>query len=721
MLCAAQISIAQTENDSAEVEKAVVISGNRKLGSSEVTFHQSKIKALNMGVDIPILLQNTPSVVSFSDAGNGVGYTGLRIRGTDASRILVTVNGIPINDAESQSVFWVNMPDILSSASEIQIQRGIGATSTGVPTFGGGIHLTTLPSQKKPWAQVVLSGAYLLPEPDKYVPSAVAHRLTGRTSVGFGTGYLPGGWSMDGRFSVIQSDGAIDRSASQLQSHYLQLSKIVGKHRIRLIQFSGKEKTGQAWNGIPYDSVFQKNVNRVYNSFTYPEQTDQYAQHHLQAIYVYQPKKDWQFTFTGHGTLGKGFYEEYRASEPVSLYQLQIDTSLKITQTDLIRRRWLDNIYVGFISAIQHQTEQAEYTVGVSANQYQGKHFGEVIWARFAGSSEIRHRYYQGNSDKKEGNFFASAGFRLPRKSNLRAELQIRMIDYQLNGMDENWGSLLLYNLHRKYIFVMPRIGYSRAINDRLQWKIFAGLASREPVRSDLILSGTVPLSPEHLLNIEQTLQYQFKKGQCISTFFGMGYRNQLVNDGSINDVGAYNRVNIPQSYRAGWEGQFIYQLHSKWQCEGNLALTVNRAINFTEFIDVITDTTYENKPLKTYAQTPLAFSPGMVSSYMIHFRPNSQWHLLLMGKSVSRQFLDNTGEKDRSLPSFTVWDAKVDWTPKKASGWMVTMQVQNLLNTVYAPNGYTYGSVYNGVRTDNRFVYPMSGTQIWLRVSAEF
>lgn len=707
-------------SDSSEWEKGVVLMGNKKLGASQNTYTNKQLKLLNHGLDLPVILSMAPGVVSFSDAGNGVGYTGLRIRGTDASRILVTVNGIPINDAESQSVFWVNMPDILSSAEEVQVQRGVGATSTGVPTFGGGIHLTTLAPKRKAWGQMNSGVAYLLPEPKSFAPSYIKHRFTFRQTVGFGTGLLPKGWSLDGRFSYIKSDGAINNSGSQLQSYYIQLGRDAGKHRFRLIQFSGKERTGQAWNGVPFDSLYGYRTNRIHNDFTYKGQTDNYQQQHVQALYTYLHKPYLIFTFSAHGTFGKGYYEEYRNQDNIDRYGLlKTDTLITIKQMDIIRQRWLDNRYGGIISNIQYQKNKHLFTGGFSANIYEGTHFGEVIWSQYYGSNSFPHRYYEGKSQKKEWNIFVKHQWDINARNRFYWEFQSRNISYYLNGMDENSGVLFPYHFQTPYHFYMPRMGLSTRWSQSLRQSIFVGLASREPVRSDILLSGKNMPRPEHLLNMEYNLIFQNKKLLLTQTIYGMLYKDQLINDGSINDVGAYNRINLDKSFRIGWEGQVLAMLSKRISVEVNLAVSLNRAMSFTEFVDIYTDSTFTNGPGQTWKYTPLAFSPITVSGATLRWHPLKNLQVEGIVKFVSRQFLDNTGNKDRSLRAYMVSDIRVYW--KMTEIWSISAWVNNVFNSVYSPNGYTWGYLYNGTRTQVNVAYPMSGTQCWLTVNAGF
>ncbi len=705
-----QQSSVSTKTDSGKVvrfsESALVITSSRvneRMPISVSNLNKKDIERLNYGQDIPFLLQQMPSVVVFSDAGTGIGYTGLRVRGSDASRINVTLNGLPVNDAESQAVFFVNMPDLASSLGNLQLQRGVGTSSNGAGAFGASLNLELAAPSDSAFADYTLGmGSF----------------NTWRNALRFGSGKLKNGWNLEGRLSKISSDGFIDRAFSNLQSAYLSASRVTGRSSFRINAMFGNERTYQAWNGIPLDSL---KANPRYNSFTYDNQTDNYWQNFYQAFYSYKLNQQLELRLAGFYTRGRGFYEEYRIGEAFTLYKMPeivigVDT---IRETDLIRRRWLDNHNYGGTATLAYQKNQTEILGGLMYSVYEGRHFGEVIWARMAGATEIRHPFYQGYSNKRDITAFVKLTQTIARHWDLFADLQYRGIQYKLFGEDPLNGALFQYGHDLNWQFFNPKVGMKFRPAQGHEIHGYAGIANREPVRNDIInaTSNSIP-KPETLYNIE--LGYQLKKYRynVSVNFYWMEYVDQLVNDGSINDVGAYNRINVGSSYRAGLELQADYRINKRFTAFGNATLSENKIRQFNEFADIYDDNFkyLRNEFIKTHSGVDLSFSPALTALLGIRWMPVNGLSAELVSRHVSAQYLDNTASSDRQLDAFTVLDFRMSWESPVffgMKGLRFGIQVNNLTNHIFTPNGYTYTRFGGNRRANSNFVYPQAGTNV--------
>jgi iron complex outermembrane receptor protein len=724
------------------LDESVVRATRMYKNPSNTTVTAKDLSSNNLGQDLPILLNNTPSIVTFSDAGNGFGYTGMRIRGVDASRINVTVNGIPINDAESQSVFWVNMPDFATSVGTIQIQRGIGGSGNGTAAFGSSINILSNSNSIKPYAEGTASGGIVFL--DKQQNNIVAQRYSNKTNICFGTGKI-GLWAMDARLSAIHSDGFVDNSTSQLKSYYIAATRFGKKSELKLVHFSGNEITGQAWNGIP-ESRLNNNVaqmidyginnrlnpsdiqhliysgSRTYNIFTYPNQTDNYKQDHYQLLYSIIKGKRLLVNAALHYTKGKGYFEEYKENTKVGNYQLNIDTALHISQTDLVRRRWLDNGFGGATASVIYKYRKIEWTSGGSFNIYNGKHLGEVIWARMAGTSMIGHPYYQGTSQKLDFNIYTKASNRISKRLMVYGDVQLRVIHYKTNGVDDNSGIMIPYLIDKDYIFFNPKVGAQWKLKQDHELNIYLGKSSREPIRSDIIsaLATQVP-QPEVLYNSE--LGYSIKKSKYSfsSNIYLMYYKNQLVSDGSVNDVGAPNRINVPKSYRVGIELMGAVNIRKNIQWAGNITLSQNKIVDFNEYITFYTDTTEENKLYRTHHLKDLATSPNLIASSTFSFDLFKGFTAALVSKVVSKQYLDNTQDEARKISGFMTHNVRLAYELKKVKEFKYirfSMLLNNILNASYQPTGYTYGWLYNNQRYDYNFFYPQAGFNVLAQIT---
>ncbi|WP_143962680.1 TonB-dependent receptor [Litoribacter populi] len=677
------------------------------------TISKEELNKNNLGQDIPFLLNYTPSVVSHSDAGAGVGYTGLRIRGSDQSRINVTVNGIPLNDAESHGVFWVNMPDFASSVENIQIQRGVGTSTNGAATFGASINIQTDTKREESYAEI---------------DNGFGSFNTRRHTVKAGTGLLNKRWAVDARLSQITSDGYIDRAFSDLKSYYVSGGYFGDNHVFKMNVFAGAEQTYQAWNGVP-ESLLQ--TNRTFNSYTYENETDNYQQQHYQFIYAGNWGKNWKANAALHYTKGAGYYEQFRPNDRLlQNYAIQpiVIGDQVIERTDIIRRRWLDNDFYGATFSLNYISDDGrlDAILGGGANRYDGDHFGEIIWMRVAGDTDIRDRYYDNNAVKDDRNIFLKATYEVVDQLYLFGDMQYRGIDYRFVGINNDLRDISGF---QNYHFFNPKFGFSyEAGRGRTLYASYA-VANREPVRRDFTDSPLIEIPrPENLQNIEAGIRTQHKNFQYGANLYYMKYNDQLVLTGQLNDVGAYIRENVANSYRAGIELDGAVMLSPKWTLGGNIAFSRNKIAEFTEFVDDYAAEIFQQESF-TYTDTDIAFSPNVVASAMIDFRPIKGLEVSLLSKFVDSQYLDNTQNDNRKLDAFFTNDLRFIYkiSPRFVKEMEFTLLVNNIFNELYEPNGYTFSYFLPGEAAGGRelvtenFYYPMAGTNFLAGVSLRF
>jgi iron complex outermembrane recepter protein len=663
---------------------------------------KATIEQANLGTDIPMVLNQVPGVVVNSDAGNGVGYTALRVRGSDGSRINVTLNGVPYNDAESQGSFFVNMPDLLSSVHSIQVQRGVGTSSNGPGAFGAGISLSTGEYNSEAYGALHLGfGAF----------------GTFKQTLKYGSGLLGNRFTIDARLSRIASRGFIDRASSQLLGAYLNLAWWGKTSSLRLVVLPGKEKTYQAWYGVP--QALLATHRRANSAGTekpgepYPNETDNYSQNHYQLIYTKNWTKGLVLNTTAYLSTGKGYFEQYNAAQALAAYGLPpLNGS---TETDLVRQLWLRNHLVGQTFWLQQKFDRASLTLGGNVNTYAGRHFGDVVWS--AAKPNLYHRWYHLNARKSDVSSYLKYEQPLGSHWQLFADLQYRFVPYRINGFRNN----PTLRQHHRFHFVNPKFGLSFK---KAHWQGFASYAmgNKEPNRDDFEAVAAQQPSPERLHNVELNLQHrQPAPGwQAGLTLYGMFYHNQLLLTGKVNDVGAYTRTNVRKSYRLGAELETRYQ-HNGLSLTYNLALSHNRVANFVEYLD-----DYDNGGQVSIAHgaQPISFSPSVVQYMALGYAPAKRLLLELLGKHVGRQFLDNTGNLSRSLNPFFVTDLRLSYQimPKKMlRSLQLILLTNNVFNHLYEPNGYTFSYLANGRMTTENFYYPMAGRHIMAAVNLSF
>ena len=694
-------------NDTAYLQpiEVLAIRAAEKAPFAKTNLTQKEIEKNNLGQDLPFLLNQTPSVVSNSDAGNGVGYTGIHIRGTDATRINVTLNGIPYNDAESQGTYYVDLPDFSSSLNSIQIQRGVGTSSNGAGAFGGTINLATNELNQQFYAESNNSfGSY----------------NTLKNTIKFGTGLLGNHFTIDGRLSRISSDGYVDRAKTNLRSFYLSTAWTDQNNSFRLNIFSGKEKTYQAWYGIPESDLAN---NRRYNAAgtekpgtPYDNETDNYTQTHFQFFFNHQFNPYWKANAAVFLTRGAGYYEEYRAESDLVSYGLPdyFDGNNTITKTDLVRRLWLDNNFYGTIFSVQYKKSKTQFTAGGGWNKYDGKHFGEVIWAQVQPAIPANYRWYNLTADKKDFSLYSKWTEQLNNHWQSFIDLQYRNVNYSINGFRDN-PSIIINN---SYNFVNPKAGITYTDNELTAYASFA-IAGKEPMRDDFEAGKTLQPKAELLKDWELGIERKSKKYSYGANAYFMDYNNQLVLVGNINDVGAYTRINVPTSYRLGIELQGKVQLCNFANMAANLTLSENKIKNFTELID-----DYDNGGTKSnfYKSTGISFSPAVIAGGSINFIPVKNAEISLLSKYVGRQYLDNTSQKSRSLNPYYVQDIRLSYLIEnkifKAAN--IILQLNNVFNKKYESNGYTFSYIAGGLTTEN-YYFPMAPFNFMVGVNIKF
>lgn len=706
------------------------IQGTEKSAFSYKTLSAIELARVNLGQDFTVLMGNTPSAITTSDAGAGVGYTGIRIRGSDATRINVTINGIPINDAESHGVFWVNMPDLASSTSSVQIQRGAGSSTIGSGAFGANINIQNQSQSPKPFVQIQQSmGSF----------------NTYKSSLQFGTGAL-GKLNFSGRLSKINSDGYIDRASSDLKAFQFNLSYTSKKWSIHVITFGGQEKTYQSWYGTPESRIKNDtaemnryadrnylsgaerdnllNSGRTYNYYQYQNQTDNYGQYHYQLHLFKKLSETVHLNSSFFTSTGKGFFEEFKNDASFNQYGVAnfVNGSDTLTNTNLVRQRWLDNIYYGNFSSLNYKKNKIDLIVGLSLTEYDGKHHGDIVWASIAQPFGKDYRYYQSKSKKTELNAFAKFNYKISSQLKVDAEFQVRNIQYSGAGNDNDLKPIQ-FDVH--YLFMNPKLAMVYEFNRKSRLYSSFSVANREPVRSDLIdnTQSSQPL-PENLKDFELGYIYKAEAKMFQFNIYNMQYRNQLVLTGELNDVGSSLRRNAKISYRRGieciLEYPFLQKTNYRLSVDANLNLSANKIKNFE---DVYYN--YDNNTVikDFYKNTDIAYSPNLIGFVGVNFHSIKNLDLQVNFKKVGAQYLDNTSSSSRKIDAYHTFNLGMQKTLalKNQSKLVIKALVNNVNGIFYSNNGYTYKYVVSGKLVTENFYYPQSPTNFMLGVDFKF
>lgn len=664
---------------------------------------KKEIKFRNLGQDIPILMNYLPSVVTTSDAGNGVGYTGISIRGSDATRVNITINGIPYNDSESHGTYWVNLPDFASSVESLQLQRGVGTSTNGAGAFGASLNLLTDNVAQSNSAEISNSfGSF----------------NTRKHTVKFSTGLLNEHFELAGRLSNIASQGYINRASTNLKSYFLQASYVGKTTLVKALVFGGKEKTYQSWYGLEDPEKLQN--DRTYNVaglFTdefgntrfYDNQTDNYQQDHFQLHWNEKLSSDWSSNLAIHYTKGKGYYEEYQENQNFTDYGL-LPVGAE-TSTDLIRQKWLDNDFYGTIFSVNYKSTALNFILGGGWNKYTGDHFGKIIWARLASQSELGDHYYDDSAIKVDGNIFAKANYQITKKFSLYGDLQYRRVSYKADGIRTVF-------VNDVFSFFNPKAGLNYTLNNKNSLYYSYAKAHREPNRDDYENGNP---KPEQLDDFELGWRYLSDKMKWNVNGYYMKYRNQLVLTGALNDVGSPIRANSGDSYRIGVEVDGLVELSRKWLLQPNLTFSQSKNKNFYFNRDGI---------LQNLGSTAIAFSPKIIAANRLTFLPFSNLQLTLLSKFVGEQFMANIDAEKSKLDAYFVNDFNIsyEWKPKTVfKSILVSALVNNLFNLKYESNGYFY--TYDDDFTDPGTVttvegagyYPQAGINFLVGLSLKF
>lgn len=681
--------------------KEVTVSAVRAKEKDPITFTNVKAEEIaprNLGQDIPVLLNYLPSVVTTTDAGNGVGYTYMRVRGSDGSRINVTLNGIPFNDSESQGTFFVNLPDFASSLQSVQLQRGVGSSTNGAGAFGASLNMQTKSYEEKAHAEVSNSfGSF----------------GTRKHTLSFGTG-LHNNFEINGRVSQIHSDGFIDRASSDMFGYLFNVNYVKESTLIKFLAFGGKEKTYQAWYGL--EDLDKLENDRTYNyaglyydefgnEQFYGNETDNYWQNHFQLHWSEKWSEKWNSNVALHYTIGKGYFEQYKEDEDLSEYNLPSFQGNFIS--DLVRKRWLDNDFFGTTFALNYKTSKTDVLFGGAANRYLGLHYGEVIWTtNYIPEDNL---YYDNFGNKDDINAYIKASHKIG-KLNVFADLQYRMVFYKAN-------STKFDDVNDTFRFFNPKVGFNYQLNSKNAFYGFAGVANKEPRRDDYESGAN---KPERLYDFEGGWKYNSSNFRINANAFYMLYNDQLVLTGALNDVGAPVFTNSGKSYRLGLEVESVIKLSEIFNIQANATLSQNKNKDFYFQRD---------GELQNLGDTNIAYSPNFIGATSLNFYPVKDLQLSLLGKYVGKQYMGNIDSENSVLDAYGILDfnANYEWKINKGIKSIVfSGLVNNILNLEYESNGYfyTYDDTWSGPNTttiEGAGYYPQAGINFLLGATLKF
>jgi iron complex outermembrane receptor protein len=666
------------------------------------TITKENISKNNIAQDIPYLLNFTPSLVVSSDAGTGIGYTNINIRGTDVKRINVTIDGIPVNDAESHGVWWVDLPDIASSADNIQIQRGVGTSTNGAGAFGATINFQTGNLNREPYAEI---------------NSSYGSFNTSKNTISFGTGLINKKFAVDGRLSKIWSDGYIDRAFSDLKSFYISGTLYGGKSILKLIIFSGVEHTYQAWAGVPKDSL---KTQRTFNPYNYKNETDNYWQDNYQIHYSNDISNTLHANIALHYTRGRGYYENFVLGSEFNSYNLPdaVFNSDTIGSSDFITQKWLRNNFYGLTYSLNYSKDKFTAVLGGGWNQYSGDHYGDIVWARIVTFNGDKFRWYQGTGNKKDLNTFLKINYSLMAGLNLYADLQLRNINYAIGGFDDNLKDVT--QKHR-YNFFNPKGGLVYNIGGKQKLYASLGISQREPDRSNFTDAdpGIVP-GPEKLFDYEAGYQFQSPGFTLKGNLYYMDYIDQLILTGKINDVGSTILTNVPKSYRTGIEVEAAVRIMEKMNWYGNITLSRNIIPVYTDFTDNWDTSVQDNLTLRNKS---ISFSPSIIASSVLDYFIFKDFHLSLNTKYVGKQYIDNTQNNERLLNAYMVNNMSFMYTIKSSLFKELVLQfaVNNLFDKKYETNAWVYKYTEGGSLHIMDGYFPQAGINYMFKAGLKF
>lgn len=710
----------------------VLVAATRAGDKTPVAFTnitREQLQERNFGQDIPFLLSLSPSFVATSDAGTGIGYTNFRVRGTDLNRINVTVNGIPLNDAESHGTWFVDQPDLAGSTDNIQIQRGVGTSTNGAAAFGATINLQSLS---------------LNPEPYAGFSSSAGSFNTFRNSVAAGTGLINGRFTMDARLSKISSDGFIDRAFSDLKSFYLSGGYYSANTVIKAMIFGGLETTYQAWNGVPsvrlnndlqgmkryeehwlYSAAETAHMiasnPRTYNLYTYENQVDNYQQDHFQLHFSHRLNSFINLNAALHYTIGLGYYEQFKANERYSKYGMNnpVINGQEIRRTDLVRRKYLDNDFYGGIYSMNYKKGRYDLWIGGGIHQYDGLHYGKIIWAANMGTYPKNYEWYYNTGLKTDVNHYLRMNYQLNNWLSLFADMQYRHINYTIDGIDDD-----LRDITQKHLFGFfnPKAGLFLQPSDNQNAYVSFARASREPNRDNFVDADKTGPQPRHETLNDLEMGYQLRNHNFTAgiNFYYMFYDHQLVLTGQINDVGSPIMINVDKSYRTGVELNWGLKIFRNLQWDANATFSQNKIRDFTEYVD-----DWDNGDQQVFAlgTTDLAFSPKIIANSQIRWNPLKNSGISLISNYVGKQFIDNTSNTDRVLNPWMVNNLMADYSFNARFFNQVTLKlmVNNLFDAEYESNAWVYSYIFEGQRHKMDGYFPQAGRHFMIGVDVKF
>ena len=727
--------VKEVEKDSITQLGEVLLTATRAKDKSpfaHTNLKKEEIESKNLGQDLPILLDQMPSVVTTSDAGAGVGYTGIRVRGSDATRVNVTLNGIPFNDSESQGTYWVDLPDFSSSVEDIQLQRGVGTSTNGAAAFGASLSLKTLEPTEKGYAETSHTfGSF----------------NTRKHNISIGSG-MKNGFYAEGRLSKINSDGYIDRASSDLSSHYVETGYKNKNTSLKLITFGGHEITYQSWYGTPeavingdkegIEAFITRNWSsdaeaenlrtsgRTYNHYLYDNQIDNYTQNHYQIHLSHIFSPNLSANISGNFTHGKGYYEQYKDDEEIQDYFAVSDADN--ADGDVIRRKWLDNDFAAMVFSLNYKKDKVNASFGGGYNTYVGDHFGEIIWDSFPSELEIRSEYYKNTGTKTDFNLYSKGTYSVNNSFSVFADAQVRMITYKATG---NTNDLVNVDISNAYMFFNPKAGANYKLDNSNSIYASFAVANREPNRDDLVHNLGVT-EPAHEQLFDWEAGYRLRNSNFIATanLYFMDYKDQLVLTGALDEVGNSIRQNVANSYRAGLELQGSYKFSKLFRIDAHASFSQNK---IKEYKHIVYDTRYDpdtyawvsTTPITTtYSDTDISFSPNLVAGSVLTYTPLEGASIGISSKYVGEQFIDNTSDDDKTIKSYVVNNLNLSYTlqPTWVESISVNLLVNNLFDEEYVSNGYTYSYFYRAYENvpviTEEFYYPQAGTNFLLGVT---
>ena len=685
----------------------VVVQSIRVKYSSPIShsnISKAELSLRNLGQDLPILLNFLPSIITTSDAGNGVGYTGIRIRGVSPQSTNITINGIPFNDPESHGTYWVNLPDFTSSIESLQVQRGVGTSTNGSGAFGASVNILT---------DAVSQNAYT------EISNSVGSYNTFKHTIKFSTGKINDAFELSGRLSKIDSDGYIERAFSDLKSYFIQGSYVHGNTFIKALTFGGHEKTYQSWFGVTKEQILE---NRRQNPYTYKNEIDNYKQDHYQFHWNEKINDRWSTNIGLNYTYGRGYFEQFRENDLVKTYggivESDVDANgIELGITDLIRRRWLDNNFYFLNASANYKRSKLNMTFSSSYSTYNGDHFGEVIWARkFGKDNSVRDRYYDGNGVKTDFSIFGKASYLLNNNLEFYGDLQVRNVGYKTTGLTSDLVNMII---DKSYKFFNPKFGLSFKLNSNSIIYGSYSRANREPSRSDY--ESNINIRPEQLNDFELGWRYMKNGLKFNVNSYYMLYNEQLVLTGALDDVGTPIRTNSGSSYRIGIEADAQLMLSNFFTVNSNMTLSSNKNKQILSLID---------GKIFDFGKTDISFSPEFITSNTIIYIPKDNFRLSLLSKYVGMQYMGNTDSINSKLDSYFVNDISVSYqinTNRFFKSILISGLINNVFDVEYVSNGYYYTyddtwSIPGQVKTlDGAGYYPQATRNFFFGLTLKF